>query len=399
MTGPVGPALPPDGRRYAASLSRHPVAAHAVGEAAADVLEVLGDRDPDLLVCFVSPHFAGILDDVAHALAGIFDPGVLIGMSAVAIVGGPREVEGAPAVSLFAAVVPGARITPVALRSASTGAGPGVTGWPELDHDPAVMLLLTDPFSFAVDDFLRERGTAQPRLRVIGGAASSARGPGGNRLLLDAPSLEDAGPVVRADGAVGVTIDGVDVGSVVSQGCRPVGNPYVVTRATGNRIDQLAGSPALERLHECVDAASPADLELMAGGLQLGIVVDEHLVEFRRGDFLVRGVTGADPDAGSFTVAGPVEVGHTVQFHVRDARAADADLRESLTGEAAAAALLFTCSDRGTSLFGAADHDAAVVDGMLGPLPLAGAFCAGEFGPVGTRSHRHGFSASVALFA
>ena len=87
-----------------------------------------------------------------------------------------------------------------------------------------------------------------------------------------------------------------------------------------------------------------------------------------------------------------------MQFHVRDAAAADEDLREMLAGEDAAAALLFTCNGRGIRFFGEPDHDAAVVDQLLGPLPVAGAFCAGEVGPVGGRTFLHGFTASLALF-
>jgi small ligand-binding sensory domain FIST len=83
---------------------------------------------------------------------------------------------------------------------------------------------------------------------------------------------------------------------------------------------------------------------------------------------------------------------------VRDAAAADEDLREMLSGVEAAATLLFTCNGRGRQLFGMPDHDAGVVDQLLGPLPIAGAFCAGEIGPVGGRNYLHGFTASIALF-
>ena len=129
------------------------------------------------------------------------------------------------------------------------------------------------------------------------------------------------------------------------------------------------------------------------------MVVDEHRPEFGRGDFLVRGVLGADPDNGALAVGDHVEVGQTVQFHVRDAAAADEDLRALLAGTDAAGALLFTCNGRGRAFFGVPDHDAALLDRLLGPLPSAGAFCAGEFGPVGGRNFLHSYTASVALLA
>src|SRR5690606_40959497 len=79
-------------------------------------------------------------------------------------------------------------------------------------------------------------------------------------------------------GAVGVSIGGdVAVRALVSQGCRPIGDPYVVTRAQRNLIVELAGRPAVERLRELYAAASDADRALLREGLQLGVVVDEHL--------------------------------------------------------------------------------------------------------------------------
>ena len=201
------------------------------------------------------------------------------------------------------------------------------------------------------------------------------------------------------NGAVGVFVDrGVEVRTLVSQGCRPIGKPYVVTRAERNFVEELGGQPALERLQEIAAAASEEDRELLRGGLHVGLVVDEHKAEFERGDFLVRNLLGADRESGALAVGDRVNVGQTVQFHVRDAAAADEDLRELLGGVDADAALLFTCNGRGRHLFGTPDHDAGLVEQMLGPIPVAGCFCAGEIGPVGGRNFLHGFTASLALF-
>ena len=376
--------------RFAAALSEHPVAAHAVGEVAGEILDAFGGDAPDLLVCFASPHFVGTMDDLTFALANVLEPRVMLGASAVSIVGGAREVEDRPALSVFAASMPSARLTPVALGLEGTPDGATVTGWPDLDDEPATLVLVADPFSFPVDGFLARLNDDRPDLQVIGGAASAARGPGGNRLVLDA--------TVTTSGAVGVFVAGHEIRTVVSQGCRPVGQPFVVTKGQGNRIEELAGLPAIDRVQECAAAAGADDRELMRAGLHLGLVVDEHRVDFGRGDFLVRNVLGGDPDTGAIVVGDEISVGQTVQFHVRDAAAADDDLREMLAGEAAAGALLFTCNGRGQRLFGVPDHDAAVVDQLLGPLPVAGAFCAGEIGPVGGRNFLHGFTASIALF-
>ncbi len=379
--------------RYAAGLSQHPVLAHAAGEAAGQVIEQLQGEDPHLVVCFVSPHFVGAFDDLAFALSNLLEPTVLLGATAVAVIGGAHEVEDGPAVSLFAAVLPDATLTPVQLSVETTEEGTVIAGWPE---DPlgapeaSTLLMLSDPFSFPIDGFLHQLDVAYPGIRVIGGAASAANGPGGNRLLLDGNVL--------ASGAVGVLLDGVDVRTVVSQGCRPLGRPYVVTRAEGNRMEELAGERALERLQNMAVAASEEDRELIRHGLHVGVVVDEHRAEFGPGDFLVRNLLGADPQTGALAIGAEVAVGQTVQFHVRDAQAADEDLHEMLAGHDARAALLFTCNGRGRRFFGVPDHDAGVVDRLLGPLPLAGALCAGEIGPVGGRNFVHGYTATLALF-
>jgi small ligand-binding sensory domain FIST len=93
-----------------------------------------------------------------------------------------------------------------------------------------------------------------------------------------------------------------------------------------------------------------------------------------------------------------------VQFHIRDADAADEDLRQLLAMQrekrsgVPGGALLFSCNGRGTRLFSKPNHDAGVIQDLCGPLPLAGFFAQGELGPVGGRNYIHGFTASVALF-
>jgi small ligand-binding sensory domain FIST len=376
---------------YAAALSQHPIATSAVGEVAGELLERFEGERPDLLVCFVSPHHVGTFEDVTSALRRLLEPDVFLAQTAVSIIGGSREVEDSPAIAIWGARFDNATLTPVSLRVVDTPDGPAVVGWPEGGVEGRTLLLFADPFTFPADAFLSRLNDDMPGLRVLGGLASAARGPGGNRLALD-----DA---VTTDGAVGVFLDAaVDIRTVVSQGCRPIGRPYTVTRAEENLVYELGGRPALERLRELAAQASDDERALMQRGLHVGIVVDEHKVDFERGDFLVRNVLGAEQSTGALAVGDTVTIGQTLQFHVRDADAADEDLHALLTGVDARAALLFTCNGRGRHLFGVSDHDAGVVEKLLGPIPLAGAFCAGEIGPIGGQNFLHGFTASLALF-
>ncbi len=373
---------------FAAALSLHPVTAEAVGEVAGQVIDQLG-TSPDLALFFVTPPHAGALEDAGAAIGATLAPRTLLGCAAVSVVGTGREVEENPGVSLWAA-----RFGPSAsvhLEAEALGDGVSLTGWPDtLAFEPQALVLIADPFSFPTEVFYQQLATRHPGLPVIGGNASAARGPGGNRLILDGH--------VFSSGAVGAFVGpGVDVDTVVSQGCRPIGQPYVVTRAEGNVVYELGGEPALERLVRMAKAGMPeADVRLIDRGLHLGQVIDEHKLDFGRGDFLVRNVVGADQQTGAIAVNDVVGVGTTVQFHVRDATTADEDLHHLLTGQDADGALLFTCNGRGVRLFGTPDHDAAVVEHQVA-APTAGFFAAGEFGPVGGRNFVHGFTASIAL--
>ena len=89
-----------------------------------------------------------------------------------------------------------------------------------------------------------------------------------------------------------------------------------------------------------------------------------------------------------------------MQFQVRDA---DVGRRGPARAcSAGVARRRARCCSRATGaarhLFPEPNHDAGVVEELLGPVPLAGAFCAGEIGPIGGRNFLHGFTASVAVF-
>jgi small ligand-binding sensory domain FIST len=176
----------------------------------------------------------------------------------------------------------------------------------------------------------------------------------------------------------------------------------VITQADGNVVYELAGRPALERLREDIAASSPEEQALAARGLLAGLVIDENRPTYERGDYLMRGLLGADEESGAIAIGEQVRVGQTLRFHVRDARSADEDLRDALersvAGEQAAGALLFTCNGRGTNMFPEPGHDARVVSEALRTRALAGFFCGGEIGPVGGQSFLHGFTATMAVF-
>lgn len=377
----------------AAALSRTAEAGLAAAEAADAVGVALRARDPratcDLAVVFVSPDHHGRLADVAAAIETRLEPGVLLGAVAQGVIGPGEEVESGSAVSVWGASLPGGSVQPFrAWTLPASGGGLAVAGWP--DTAPGdVTIVLADPASFPTSEVLERLGERRPGHVVMGGLVTG--GPGRARALLD--------DRVHEDGAVGVVLSNVQIEAVVSQGCRPVGEPLTVTSAVRDRVIELGGEPATARLQELLSRVDATDREMLrGGGLHLGVVVNEARDAYRTGDFLVRGVRGVEPQSGALTIGDVVEVGQTVQFHLRDGGSASTELHDRLaTLDAPAGALLFSCTGRGARLFGQPDHDVtAVNDRVVGGV--AGAFCAAEIGPVGSRSYVHAFTASVATF-
>ena len=366
-------------------------ARRAVSEARA----ALGDSAPSFAVLFASEHFFGTAEALVAAVAAETGQVPLIGCVAEAVAGGSREVESEPAVALWLAAGLGP-VETFAMEFAGTPSG-GAFGGYLFEQAAGIRLMICDPFTFPVGDLLTHLNQHVPGATVMGGMASGGLRLRQSRLFLDGRVL--------SRGAVGASLPQAEVHSLVAQGCRPVGNPYTTTRADGNVIFELGGRPPLERLRELAAALPARDKELLAQGVQLGMVIDEYQAEPGQGDFLIRGIAGIDPESGAMAVGDEVVVGQTVQFHVRDAGSADEDLRRTLEREAAAlgarraaGALLFTCNGRGSRLFTEPDHDAGLLAEVLGKIPVAGFFCAGELGPVGGQNFLHAFTASIALF-
>lgn len=387
--------------RFASAVSRD-LDAERAGRTLADAVRArLGEGPIDLACLFFSSHYAdeaGILSETIREGLG---PRLLLGCTGEGVIAGPEEIEGAGAVTLWTARLPGVSLTPLRPSFTQADDGGSIAGWPAHlgpGPDRPFFLLLADPFSTPVEDVLARIADCAPGSSAIGGLAGGGQDLGDHRLLLN--------ETVYEDGMVGVALSGpVAVRTLVSQGCRPIGERYVVTRAEQNVIHELGGAPALERLQAAFESLSEDERRLAHQALHIGVVTDEHRSRFDRGDFLVRNLIGADRESGSVAIGDRVREGQTVQFHVRDARSASEDLHLLLAADRVRhpspplGALLFSCCGRGRGLFGRPHHDVTVIRERAGDIPIAGFFAQGEIGPVGGGNFLHGYTASVAMFS
>lgn len=354
----------------------------------------------DLAFVFFTAHHREAAERMVERLWLELDPQCLIGCSAEGVIGGDREIERSPGISLLVASAPGVRLHPFHVA--------GEDAWRDLLSDgqalrerfgagdeTRALIAFGDPFTTPIAQLFRSLDEELPGLPMIGGMASGARRPGENVLLRNDEAYDQ--------GMVGVSFSGsVEVETIVSQGCRPIGKPMVVTRSHENVIDQLGGKPPLQALREMIDQMPEHDQELLQNGLMMGQAISEYREHFGRGDFLVRNVIDIQEDSGAIALADYVKTGQTVQFHVRDARTADEDLSMMLEPQQMAAppagGLLFSCNGRGLNMFDEPCHDIGLAQKAMPKTPVAGFFAAGEIGPIGGKNFIHGHTASFALF-
>jgi len=407
--------------RCAVGLSEAGLASDAANEA----MEALGETmagwgansGVDLAVVWATLDHAPELADICERVAAGTGAEHVVGATWQGVVGGERVIESGPGLSVWTASLGGGQ--------ASVFKQPGGGAWPIGEGDgPALrrlidggrdwggrhaepggeglVCLLADPFTTPLVKLLPAMDEAMPGVPVIGGLLSGTQRPGKHRMWVDGDLL--------TGGAVGFTIGDaprrperhLEVTTTVSQGCRPIGRPMVITKSKRHVVQELGGRNALQVVKELADGLGESDADLVrTQGLHVGRVIDEYKDRFGPGDFLIRGLVGLDSTAGYIAIGDPmVKVGQTIQFQVRDREAAEVDLDLMLESQRvhgkAAGGIVFTCNGRGTRLFAESDYDARRVTAALDGAVIAGALAAGEIGPVGGQSHVHGHAVSVA---
>lgn len=351
---------------------------------------------------FMSPRFFDRARQVLEILRVHARIPLLAGCSSQSLIVGDHEVEEHAGLTLGLYALPGAELKAVHCTQTQVEEANGPAYWHlETGIQPDQTngwLAFIDPFHLDSETWLKTWNEAYAPLPVLGGLAGGESNEQATQVYLNGEVYDEGGVAISVGGAVQLV-------GVTSQGCTPIGETWTLTKVEQNIIHQIGNRPAYEVLAETFNQL-PADQQKTArGNLFIGLVVNEYLEDFHRGDFLIRNLLGADPRSGSIAVGALPRLGQTVQFQRRSADAADEDMQALLTrakkqlGDTPIyGGCLCSCNGRGQNLFGRPNHDAQMVQQRLGPLGLAGFFCNGEIGPVGQRSFLHGYTASLALF-
>lgn len=390
--------------------SQHAVAAHWSGgwddAGLQHWAEALRGRLPapsvTLGLVFLSPQFFDRAAEVLEILRVHARIPLLVGCSSVGVIANGEEHQDDAGLSLALFHLPGARLRAVHFDQESMESLSGPGGWPGVTGVDAAgvnsWLVFADPFHLDGERWLREWNAAYPGIPTVGGLASGVWEEQRTQLYLNGD--------VHETGVIALAVGGeVRIEPIVSQGCTPIGDTWTITKADRQRIVQIANRPAYTVLVDTFNSLSKEDQSKTQGNLFVGFASSEYRDEFRRGDFLVRNLLGANAAEGTIMVGAAPRAGQTIQFQRRDATAATEDLswslaraRERIAGRTVYGACLCCCNGRGARLFGRSNHDAGLLQEQLGPLPVAGLFCAGELGPVGERNFLHGYTAAIAVF-
>jgi small ligand-binding sensory domain FIST len=390
--------------------SEYSIAAHWPGEFDDDGLRdwarslraQLSAPEVSLGLVFMSPKFFAHAQQVLEIFRVHAQIPLLAGCSGSSLIAAEHEVEGANGLVLALYYLPGAKLTAFHFTQEMVEESTGKDSWQTKTGvaraDVNGWLAFVDPFHLDAEAWLQSWNTGYDSKPVFGGLASGAFPEPYTQVYLNGDVFEEGGVAIAVGGEV-------ELSGVISQGCTPIGESWTLTRVHQNFIQYIANRPAYTVLAETVQNLTAEEQKKAQGNLFIGLVVNEYLEDFHRGDFLVRNLLGADPSSGVLAVAALPRAGQTVQFHRRDPAAATEDMdellnraRRNLAGRTVYGSCLCCCNGRGVNFFNAPDHDAAMIQKQLGPFGLAGFFCNGELGPIGDKNFLHSYTASLALF-
>ncbi len=363
-------------------------------DASLDALAASGVERADVALVFVSSDCGPRAHELLHAVRRTTGAPVVLGCSGAGVLTERREVERGPAVAVLVVTDERLVVTPFLLAAQGPGTGEQVAQRVgQTVAEGGCLVVLPDAVGLDPGALLDGLHEALGFVPVVGAVAAGE------------PTFELYATEAVRGALAGVAFSGLAPMIGVAQGCMPIGEPYVVTRADGNAIEQIAGRPALEVLGDAIRALPRGEERIRRAGVFAGLAMDPAKSPLERGDFLVRNLVGLEQASGAVVVAERVRVGQTVQFQIRDAEASREDLTATLEtlarrlgGRRPAFGAYFDCAGRGQGLFGVADHDVTLIRKHLGEFPLVGFFGNGEFAPVGRRNFFHNYTGALVVF-
>ena len=371
----------------------------AAEQAALEAMDRAGISQADAVIVFFTAEHATHSQDLLSTLIRVTRNDRIVGSSGTGILTGAGEVEGqyGLAVLVFASDQMRSRpflFEPLRERDAEVGASIGQLLGADRD---SLLALFPDTYNGQPHQLLRSMEQQIGFVPVVGaGSSESGRAQA---------TYQICGEKCRSNSVAGLELSGSFEAVIdITQGCQPITDPMVITKAEGNLIFEINDRPALEVFAKLLKGPIAEDLRRALMFIFVGLPADPDQGAIGPGQYLVRNIIGLDPAKGIVGIADQVREGQSMIFTLRDGQRAREDLNQmlerqirKLEGRKPAFGLYFNCCARGNSLYGMPGIDTAYIRQGLGDFPLLGTFGGYELAPLGGKNHLFAYTGVLAL--
>jgi small ligand-binding sensory domain FIST len=387
--------------RAGVGQSQRPSTAEAAQEAANQAMSQAGIARADMAVVFFSADHASYQRELVQSISRTVGTDCIVGSSGTGVLTGEGEIEGGNGIAVLAwsaeeIVGRPFMFEPLKGNEENVGATFG-DFLAKTQDDNSLMILLPDTYN-GNPQLLLEAMAAKAEFHPVVGAGSSENGTAGATYQL-------CGDKVASNALAGAYLSGeFNVHVDITQGCQPITEPMVITKAERNLIHEIDGRPALEVFARLLKGPLAEDLRRALMVLFVGLPADRRENSVAPGRYLVRNIIGLDPEKGIVGVAQEVSEGEALIFTMRDGERAREDLNqmlrrqvEKLNGRKPGFGMYFNCCARGGSLYGIPGIDSAYIRQALGDFPLIGMFGGYELAPLGRANRLFAYTGVLAL--
>jgi len=370
-------------------FSKHSNGTEAAREATNQAMESGGIDTANWAIIFCTFPHKEHYRDMLKSVCEITQTSNVTGCSGIGVLANLGEIEAEPGVSVLAVSTDLIEVTSfISGDSTEGGFKAGVEIGKKLNPikgDKALLTFLPDPFNINPYNLFEGVESQLGSIPIVGATASE--NPNVNE------TTEFCGDTVSQSSVSGLMIQG-DFNYIIgiTQGCQPVGPPFVITKCENNIIIEIDDKPAFDVLKEYIPQSlieNPRDMMHM---VFIGFSPVNDKNDFSRGNYLIRNLSGFNPESGLIGVAENVIEGQNITFAVRNSQMAREDLKQMLERMKSSSdpnkpfrfGFYFNCCARGSYLYGQKGIDTAYINHYLGNIPIVGFFGNSEF------SHLHG---------
>ena len=375
----------------------------AVEQAFAAALAHAEIRQADMALIVLTAEHMRDQERLRYAVSHAANHAVVVGSSAAGILTGEGEVEGSHGIAVLALASDQLQANaflfePLRGHDAEAGARIAKLAGPALGGN-LLTVLMPDSYNGQAQEMLQAMEREIGYSPVIGAGSSESGVAGATFQLCNDKVATNAVAGLHLSGSFESFID-------ITQGCQPITEPLVITRADGNIIYEIDNRPAFEVFTSVLKGPLLEDLRRALMYVFVGVPADRRRNSVGGGEYLVRNIIGLDSEKKIIGVADEVTEGQAMIFTLRDGQRARDDLgqmlkrqAQRLDGKKPVFGVYFNCCARGASLYGIPGIDSAYIRQVLGDFPLIGMFGGYELAPLGGANHLFAYTGVLALIA